>query len=114
MLAAVCIGAYLAVVRLTGVMLRCPIKWLTGLSCPGCGSQRALLALLEGDVAEALMANLMTPFALAYLLLLFAAWLWPDSPRLQRWQHIATSPRALWIILALILGWMLVRNLAGI
>ncbi len=31
----------------------CPIRFLTGISCPGCGISRALIALLKGDVASA-------------------------------------------------------------
>jgi len=38
---------------------RCPVHWLTGLHCPGCGTQRALHALLHGRVAEAISFNLL-------------------------------------------------------
>lgn len=31
-------------------LLPCPFKYLTGIDCPGCGFQRALLALLRGDL----------------------------------------------------------------
>ena len=30
---------------------RCPFLSMTGLECPGCGSQRAIHALLHGDLA---------------------------------------------------------------
>jgi hypothetical protein len=33
-------------------LLPCPIKYVTGLDCPGCGFQRSLLALLKGDLAQ--------------------------------------------------------------
>ncbi|MGK9128168.1 DUF2752 domain-containing protein [Olivibacter jilunii] len=29
-------------------LLPCPFKWLTGIDCPGCGFQRALLLLFQG------------------------------------------------------------------
>jgi len=38
---------------------RCPVNWLTGLHCPGCGTQRALHALLHGNVAQAVGFNLL-------------------------------------------------------
>ncbi len=35
----------------------CPSRWLTGLFCPGCGTTRALHALLHGDLPGALAMN---------------------------------------------------------
>ena len=32
---------------------RCPFLMLTGLKCPGCGSQRVIHSLLGGDIAAA-------------------------------------------------------------
>jgi hypothetical protein len=31
-------------------LLPCPFKYLTGIDCPGCGFQRAVLALIQGDL----------------------------------------------------------------
>lgn len=36
-----------------GWPFRCPVRWLTGLDCPGCGAQRMLHSLLRGDLREA-------------------------------------------------------------
>ncbi|WP_158798246.1 DUF2752 domain-containing protein [Pedobacter sp. L105] len=33
-------------------LLPCPFKYLTGYDCPGCGFQRALLALFKGNFQE--------------------------------------------------------------
>ena len=33
--------------------ITCPIKYVTGISCPGCGMTRAWLSLLRGDTAQA-------------------------------------------------------------
>ena len=38
---------------------RCPVHWLTGLHCPGCGTQRALHALLHGRIEQAVSYNLL-------------------------------------------------------
>lgn len=32
--------------------LTCPFKYLTGFDCPGCGFQRAVLALIQGNITE--------------------------------------------------------------
>lgn len=31
----------------------CPIKFVTGVSCPGCGMSRACLSLISGDISDA-------------------------------------------------------------
>nr|WP_294791533.1 DUF2752 domain-containing protein [uncultured Mucilaginibacter sp.] len=33
-------------------LLPCPFKYITGLDCPGCGFQRSLLALVQGNLSE--------------------------------------------------------------
>lgn len=33
-------------------LLPCPFKYLTGLDCPGCGFQRAVLSLVQGNFSE--------------------------------------------------------------
>lgn len=48
-------------------LLTCSVKSLTGFDCPGCGMQRAFIALLRGDVAGSLLMN---PALLAFLLTL--------------------------------------------
>lgn len=47
---------------------RCPFNVLTGLYCPGCGSQRAFHALLHGRLREAAGYNLLAVIALPFLL----------------------------------------------
>jgi hypothetical protein len=31
-------------------LLPCPFKYLTGIDCPGCGFQRAVITLIQGDI----------------------------------------------------------------
>ena len=45
------IAAFYAVIELAGVT--CPIRWLTGISCAGCGMSRAWLSLLRLDLSAA-------------------------------------------------------------
>ena len=42
----------------------CPVRYLTGFYCPGCGSLRALHALLDGDLRRAWAMN---PFTVTML-----------------------------------------------
>lgn len=66
----------LTVLYLTNPMVsswspKCPFKLLTGFSCPGCGIQRALHALLHGRIIEAAQYNFYLvyagPYALSFL-----------------------------------------------
>jgi hypothetical protein len=52
---------------------RCPFLLLTGLKCPGCGSQRAIHALLHLDFRAACWQNMLLVASLPYLFLLIAA-----------------------------------------
>ena len=35
-------------------LLTCPFKYLTGIDCPGCGFQRSLIALVQGNFHQSL------------------------------------------------------------
>ena len=55
---------------------KCPFHMLTGLECPGCGSQRAIHSLLNGDIAAAIHYNLLIVLSIPYLLLLAIGFLY--------------------------------------
>lgn len=80
---------------------RCIVKMLTGHDCPGCGSQRAIHALLHGRVAEAWHFNaaIFPGLALAALYARRPKWLRPI---------LFASPTP-YIILAAILAWWVLR-----
>lgn len=46
-------GIALLYVALEAFGVTCPIRFLTGISCAGCGMSRAWLSLLRGDLAAA-------------------------------------------------------------
>lgn len=48
---------------------KCLFHLLTGLECPGCGSQRALHCLLNGDLFQALHYNALMVAAIPYAVL---------------------------------------------
>ena len=53
------------------VGITCPIRYLTGISCAGCGMSRAWLSLLKGDVAAAFAFHplfMLPPVALGFWL----------------------------------------------
>lgn len=46
----------------------CPFLWLTGLPCPGCGSQRCIHQLMHGHWQEAFLLNPLLVLLLPYIL----------------------------------------------
>lgn len=95
------------------LMPLCPLKMLTGLSCPICGIQRAAHAFLTGEFAQAFRYNyylvVAIPCTICYAVCRFVyckegasgtVWL---SDRL-----------ALFVILGSLFIWFAVRNIFGI
>jgi hypothetical protein len=88
---------------------KCGFLTLTGYKCPGCGSQRAIHALLNGDVAAAFRYNAMLFIAAPWILLcLFAETQRVRNPRLYTRLHPSLL---IWLFLATILAWWLLRNI---
>jgi hypothetical protein len=93
----------------SGLFPPCVFHALTGLHCPGCGSLRALHALLHGDVAQALAFNPLTTAALPLLLLGFVR----EARRIASGRDLAWRVPA-WMIyglLALLVVFGIARNL---
>ena len=89
-------------------MPHCLFLSLTGLECPGCGSQRALHALLNGDVAAAWTYN-----PLVIILTPLSALLIYSNVRRQRYPRLHRALNSPAAILTLALGvtvWFIIRN----
>lgn len=90
-------------------MPQCLFNRLTGLQCPGCGSQRMLHALLHLRPAEAFRANPVALMLLPYLMLLLCVEVRRNkTPRLYA---ALASPTAIAVILLILLAWAILRNL---
>lgn len=88
---------------------RCPFLALTGWQCPGCGSQRAAHALLQGRVGEAWGYNPVMVAILPFLLILLAAE--ALRTRLPRFYAAVNSRTVCLSIAILFIVWMIGRNL---
>lgn len=85
---------------------RCLLQAITGYDCPGCGTQRALHAILHARVGEAWAFNpavfFAVPMAALYLL----------ADRLPRFvQRVLYAPAFILAVAAAILAWWIGRNL---
>ncbi len=88
----------------------CPTKLIFGVTCPGCGSLRAIYSLLHGDVPAALHYNAVGVLAMGLLLVAFVAYcvrLWTGR-RVRSWQHLRYSGV---VVLVIVLAWSVIRNI---
>jgi hypothetical protein len=88
---------------------KCILYVQTGIYCPGCGTARCLHALTRGQILQAMAYNVVTVAFLPVLFVWLARHVWAlirgtDPPG--RW----LSPRGCWLVVALILGFAVLRN----
>ena len=87
---------------------RCTFLSWTGYKCPGCGSQRAIHALLNGDVVGAFRYNALLLISIPWI----ALCLFAEAQRTRRPHLYArlNAPLLMWLFLAIVLMWWLLRN----
>ena len=111
--AVVAVGAAVTAGRV-GVPLTppCPLHALTGLWCPLCGGTRAVQALASGDVPAAAGANVLVLLAVPLLLLAWGRWTALRASG-RPVPMPALSSRSLAVISAVLVAFMVLRNLPG-
>ncbi|MEJ2108905.1 MAG: DUF2752 domain-containing protein [Acidobacteriota bacterium] len=70
-------------------LLPCPIHYVTGIECPGCGMTRASIALARGEIGSALHFN---PFSVGLVLLAGGFALFPNAIR-RHWSRLSKRTR---------------------
>lgn len=93
---------------------KCPIKLLTGLNCPSCGTQRAFSALLHGHIIQALQYNWFMIFSVIYLFLSTIVVVYDINGRLYRFRKYLFGRTILMLYVTLYFLWFVVRNLLGV
>lgn len=92
---------------------RCPVFTYLHLQCPGCGTTRALAALLQGHLHRALQQNALTtlllPFALFYAALIYYRSLRASAGHRMIWPQLPTP--ALYVLFAITAIFTVARNL---
>ncbi len=87
---------------------KCMFLHLTGLECPGCGSQRVVHALMHGDIAAAWRYNALVTAGLPVLLLMGVA-----AAKRRQWPRLyaaLNSMPAIIIASVAIAAWFIIRN----
>ena len=88
----------------------CPFHQLTGLNCPGCGALRAAHQLIHGHLAAAFRLNSFLFIALPVMLLVLV------KNAIQQLRGAAPEPKAvspfwIWLLLAALILFTVLRNL---
>ncbi len=90
----------------------CPIKALTGFDCPGCGSQRAIHAILNGNFKAAVNSNPLIMFLIPYLILNLYFITRPFLTAKQlRWRNFLFGYPAMIVLSIITLLFTILRNL---
>ena len=95
-------------------MPKCPIKVLTGLSCPGCGIQRAIYALLHGHLYESIQYNYFLIYSLPYASAFVLLWLMPKWDSRERFRKVIENKYVVNFFIASFSMWFVVRNVLNI
>jgi hypothetical protein len=99
----------------SGRLPRCGFHALTALHCPGCGSTRALHALLHGDLAMAIRFNVFALPAVALLGVAYARWTWRTltGPPPPPGDHFGATARPAWlfVLAAILFFFWIARNI---
>lgn len=103
----------LAVYEYAGLGIPCLFRTVTGFKCPGCGITHAIMALLRGNVAEAMQHNpVVVP--LIPILGLYAGWRTYAYVKDGRTGFYRAEILFLIIILCILMVFWVVRNLEKI
>lgn len=87
------------------------ILQLTGLKCPGCGSQRVVHNLLNLNIHKAFEANAFLVLCLPYIISLLVSV--PLRSRFPRFYNTLNSVPVIITIGILVIAWWITRNIFG-
>lgn len=90
---------------------KCPVMTLTGYPCAGCGSQRAIHALLHMDIRMAMQYNFLVVLFVPIILVLTFSTIF--RKRFHRLYLLTHHPYVVCGILFLILVWWVLRIIFG-
>ena len=115
LLTAACVGLVLTYSRLSQEdstwSPKCIFLQLTGLKCPGCGSQRVVHSLLNLNIHKAFEANAFLVLSLPYIAALLASI--PLKSRFPKFYNALNSVQVIITIGILVIIWWITRNIFG-
>lgn len=95
-------------------MPKCPFKLITGLSCPGCGIQRAVHAILHGEFAEGIKYNYYLAYSGPYATAFILEWIMPRGTAREKLSNVIENRYVVNFYLLSFTVWLIVRNILNI
>ncbi|WP_423242460.1 DUF2752 domain-containing protein [Zhouia spongiae] len=89
----------------------CPFHALTGLHCPGCGTQRAIHDYLNGNIIDGIKHNLLVPVVVFLILYKCYVYLFKKLYNREPENNILEYSKLSLIVLVLVLSFWILRNI---
>jgi hypothetical protein len=91
---------------------KCPFLKVTGFTCSGCGSQRAIHQLLQFNIEEAIKSNLLVVLAIPYIVSGFLLQLCsPEKRSTYLIRNFLMGRNAAVVVLVTVLAFGIIRNI---
>ena len=87
---------------------KCQFLLATGYKCPGCGSQRAIHALLNGEILEAIRFNAIFVVSIPIIGIYFFGEIF--RKKLPDFWRIINSRKVIYSLLFMYIAWWILRN----
>ena len=95
-------------------MPKCPFKLITGLNCPGCGIQRAIHALMHGEIKEAIHYNYYLLYSGPYAVSFLLVWLMPQNSFRDKLKSLIENKHVVNFYIVTFLMWLVIRNILNL
>lgn len=91
-------------------MPKCFSKTIFGISCPGCGTQRAIHSVLKGDIVAAFFYNPLLILSVPYFLLIGVLDIKSIRVRHPKLHNAILGQKSIWIMVSILLIYTIARN----
>lgn len=95
-------------------MPKCPFKLITGFSCPGCGIQRAVHAILHGEFAEGIKYNYYLSYSGPYAMAFIIEWMMPIGKAREKLSNVIENKYVVNFYILSFTIWLVLRNILNI
>lgn len=95
----------------SNIFPKCPFYYITGYKCPGCGSQRAIHELLNGNLKNAFSQNQLLVLSIPYIIFGFIVDKFNMKNKLLFIRKYLYGQYAIYIVIVILFLFTFVRNI---